>query len=291
MKNRKFAFMASLGYASMPPEAVCRSLIDIGYKGVEWTLSHFHPRKTSAKQRSDLVRITKDHGLEISEWVVQQDLVYLDNQLRTDRINLVLECIDAAADVGVPVINLFTGPAAWNPDAPKLSIDISEGQAWDMVLQAFETLVKAAERRQIHLAVEGVWGMLCRDFYTTRFLIDTFDNTYLGVNFDPSHDVLAGNLDVGWMLTQWDKKNRIKHIHLKDAVGIQESGKFVFPLLGEGMVDWQNFAEALDLSSYNGCMSVEFESFTYYRNILDNNAELAAKLSMQQLDKLLPDQN
>ena len=42
--KRRLAFMASLGYAEMPPEAVCRSLSKLGYDGVEWTLNHFSPR-------------------------------------------------------------------------------------------------------------------------------------------------------------------------------------------------------------------------------------------------------
>ena len=68
--------------------------------------------------------------------------------------------------------------------------------------------------------------MLCHDFYTAKFLIDYFNSQYLGVNFDPSHDILAGNMDIGWIIRQWGKE-RIKHIHLKDAVGTQEQGKFV----------------------------------------------------------------
>jgi sugar phosphate isomerase/epimerase len=280
------AFMASLGYAEVAPGAVCESLASLDYDGVEWPFQFFDPRSTTAEDRRMLVTEAERHGLAVSELVVQQDYVTNEPPLREDRILLTLECIDAAADCGVSVVNLFTGPAPWNPASPRIGVDLSEGSAWTMVLDAFERILPRAEDRQVHLAVEGVWGMLCRDYYTTRLLIDHFDSPYLGVNFDPSHDVLAGNLDVGWILRQWDEKRRIKHIHLKDAVGTQEAGKFVFPLLGEGNVDWNAFAGALAASGYDGFVSVEFESFGYYRNVLGNDAEQAARLSMMQIRRL-----
>lgn len=280
------AFMASLGYAQIAPAAVCESLASLGYDGVEWPFQFFDPRRTGAEERRALVDEAERHGLAVSELVVQQDYVTNEPPLREDRILLTLECIDAAADMGVSTVNLFTGPAQWNPSSPKIGVDLAEGDAWTMVLDAFERILRRAEERQVHLAVEGVWGMLCRDYYTARLLIDHFDSPFLGVNFDPSHDVLAGNLDVGWILRQWAGKRRIKHIHLKDAVGTQEAGKFVFPLLGEGNVDWNAFSSALAESGYDGFVSVEFESFGYYRNVLGNDAEEAARLSMMQIRRL-----
>jgi sugar phosphate isomerase/epimerase len=280
------AFMASLDYSHMAPAAVCKSLAALGYQGVEWPFQFFDPRTTTPEQRRALVEEARRHGLRVSELVVQQDYVTNEPPLREDHILLTLDSIDAAAECGVSVVNLFTGPAPWSAASPTIGRDVSEGSAWTMVLDAFERILRRAEEREVHLAVEGVWGMLCRDYYTTRVLIDHFDSPYLGVNFDPSHDVLAGNLDVGWILRQWDEKRRIKHIHLKDAVGIQQAGKFVFPLLGEGHVDWNAFSSALAASSYTGFVSVEFESFGYYRTVLGNDAEEAARLSMMQIRRL-----
>ena len=284
--NRKFAFMASLDFADMSAEAVCETLADIGYAGIEWTLRHFNPRKHAPKDLKELVRITRSHGLDVSELVVQQDLVMKDEDARRDRIRFVMECIQAASEAGITTLNVFTGPVPWIAGTPQVGVDISEGEAWDMVFQAYEAFVREAEKERVSLAVEGVWGMVCRDFYTTRVLIEEFDSPNLGVNFDPSHDVLAGNLDVGWIFTQWDRKHRIKHVHLKDAVGVQELGKHLFPLLGEGNVDWKSFISCLDASSYAGFMSVEFESFAYYRRILGGDPARAASISMEQIRTL-----
>ena len=284
MLNAKLAFMASLGYARRPAAEVVASLKALGYDGVEWTMSHFNPRTKSHAELEELVGQTRDAGLEVSEVCVQQDLITLDEAARQDRIALELECIEAAAATGVKALNFFTGPAPWNPKAPKIPADISEGAAWDMLLDAFDRLVPAAERAGVHIAVEGVWGMLCHDFYTTSHLIRHYGSANLGVNFDPSHDILVGNLDSGWIARQWG--DAIKHMHLKDAVGVAEPGKFIFPLLGEGRVDWKGLFAALHEIGYDGFMSVEFESFTYYNTVLGGDVEEAARISKMQVDRL-----
>ncbi len=286
MDKNRIGYLASLGFARMEPEEVLKSLSELGYKAVEWTLAHFNPRSKSIEELKELFRLTGSFGIEISEVVVQQDFVTFDESARRDRIELVKECIKAAGAVGVKVLNVFTGPAAWNPKAPVLFRDIQEGQAWDMVLGAYDELVPMAEKNDVYLAVEAVFSMLCRDYYTTRVLIDHFDSPHLGVNMDPSHYVLYRN-DAAWAVRQFGGK--IKHVHLKDVVGVPgESGKsFLFPLLGEGLIDWKAFFQALDEVGYEGYASVEFESFTYGRQILGNDPIKTAALSMEQVERLL----
>lgn len=286
MFEDRIGFMASLGFAGMAPAEVVSQLKELGYSAVEWGSAHFNPRTKSAAELRELADITRDGGLAISEVVVQQDYVCLDEAAREDRIALTIETIEACADAGVRTVNLFTGPAPWDPKAPRIPRDISESAAWSLVLDAFTRIVRALQKSNVHGAVEGVWGHLCNDFYTTLPLISAFNSDYLGVNFDPSHDVLKGNLDTGWLVRQWGK-NAIKHIHLKDAVGIQEEGKFLFPFLGEGNVDWKGMFGALAEIGYEGYMSVEFESFTYHNQILGGDTREAARRSIEEVKALL----
>jgi sugar phosphate isomerase/epimerase len=276
--KRKIGFMPNGSYNSMSAEEVCKSLKRIGYDCVEWTQTFASPRQKSVKELKELVRISQDNGLEISEIVVQQDLVLKDEQKRKDNIAYILECIRAYSEAGIDTINLFTGPIPWIDNPLKVGKDISEGEAWGMVFSAFDEILPVAEESGMNLAVENVWGMLCRDFFTNRYLIDHYKSPYLGVNYDPSHDILAGHLDVGWIIENWGKN--IKHVHLKDAVGIQEDRKFIFPLPGEGNVDWKSFHSALDRAGYKGPMSVEFESFVYVAKVLNGDWEKAAELSL-----------
>jgi len=279
----KVSFLAGLDFTKWKALEVVKALKQLGYDGVEWTLAHFNPRTMSRQQLAETVRITRDNGLEISELVVQQNYVWIDEAKRKDAVALTKECIQACGEHNIPVINVFTGPPPWNPQAPKVGKDISEGAAWEMVFRAFDEIVSLAEGGKVCLAVEGVFGMLAHDFYTTKFLIDRYRSFHLGVNHDPSHGILYGNFDVGWVVEQWG--TRIKHVHLKDAVGVPDH--FLFPLLGEGLVDWTAFFGALKQIGYQGFCSVEFESFDYYRRVLGSNPVEAARISMENVRKLM----
>jgi sugar phosphate isomerase/epimerase len=287
MFENRIGFMASLGFASMPAREVAGALKALGYASVEWTAAHFNPRTKSRAELDELVAITRDAGLACSEVVVQQDYVCLDEAARRDRIAYSIETIEACGACGVGIVNLFTGPAPWDPRAPKIGHDVSQGAAWDMIVDAFTGVVAALERCGVRGALEPVFGQFCNDYFTARALLDHIGSAALGVNFDPSHDVLKGTLDTGWLVRQWGV-DRIGHVHLKDAAGIPEMGRFLFPLLGEGNVDWQGMFSALAGIGYEGYLSVEFESFGYYQKVLKGDPVEAARLSMAQVRALLP---
>ncbi|MGQ9731685.1 MAG: sugar phosphate isomerase/epimerase family protein [Candidatus Zipacnadales bacterium] len=278
----QLAYMASLDFATWNPADLCRCLAEIGYRGVEYTLAHFDPRSHSDDEIAAAIQAATESGLTVSEVVVQQDYVTRDEVAREDRITHTIECIEAAARHGVRTLNLFTGPAPWDPHAPRLGKDLNEGEAWELVFDAFDQLVPVAEAKGVQLAVEAVFGMIVRDYYTTLPLMDRYDSPYLGLNFDPSHYELYDN-DIPYAVQQW--RERIFHVHLKDCVGVPgglPGESFIFPLLGEGTIDWAAFFRALDDIGYDGYLSVEFEAFNYYRTVLKNDPVRAAQLSMEQ---------
>lgn len=286
MKRWKLGFMASLDFRFWEAESVVIELSRIGYEGVEWTLYHFNPKSNNLNELQHVVKVTKKHQLEVSEIVVQQDVVSLDEKVRRDRIDLVKRCIEAAGQVGVNMINIFTGPAPWNPEAPRIPKDISEGKAWSMVYEAFNEFVSEAEEHGVYLAVEAVFGHLCHDYYTMKELLDCFDSKYLCVNMDPSHYVLYRN-DLSWVVKRLG--NKIKHVHMKDVIGRHgvHGEDFMFPLLGEGMIEWEGFLKALKSIGYDGFLSVEFESFRYYNTMLNKDPVKAAEISMNHLNRLI----
>lgn len=295
MSEYKIGFKVAEGcsYLEWETEQICQHLKNLGYTAIEWITETLNPYEMSLEEIKSVIKISNDYGLEVSEIVVQKDLLILDEEKRQANIQYVLKCIEVYAKAGIKVINLFTGPRPWISNPVVVGRDISENRAWDMVFEAYDKLVAAAEEHGIQLAVEGVWGHLCRDFFTTQFLINHYNSPALGVNYDPSHDILHGNMDVAWTIRQWGK-DRIKHVHLKDAagwysndtVGQMKDSRFVFPLLGEGKVDWKAFIKAMDEIGYDGAMVVEFESFDYLNNILDGNMQKAAEISMEHVKKL-----
>jgi sugar phosphate isomerase/epimerase len=90
-----------------------------------------------------------------------------------------------------------------------------------------------------------------------------------------------------WVIKQL--KDQIVHCHLKDAVG-KPGGlpgeTFQFPLLGEGEVPWNDYKLALDEIGYDGFLTVEYEAFKYYQQVLHNDPRLAARQSMESVGLL-----
>lgn len=286
MRTWKLAFLTGLGYNSMEPAGVIESLRRLGYDGIEWTINHFDPDKPLSELQ-ELVARTRDAGMEVSRIMAHEDLVSLDEEARRRQIDRIVRVIEAAGECDVATVGTMTGPAPWDPSAPQVGKDISESAAWEQVLEAYDFFIKAAEAANVVVSSEAVFGQVAHDFYSHRYLMEQAASPFHKVNLDPSHGILYGNLDVAWIVHQWGQQ--IAHVHLKDAVGEPVIGRFVFPLLGEGQVDWSAFFAALDAVGYTGFCSIEFESFAYYNRILGGDPEAAARISIQQVEALLTD--
>jgi sugar phosphate isomerase/epimerase len=283
MRKWKLSFLAGFGYSSMEASRVIESLKRLGYEGIEWTTAHFSPDKPLSELQ-ELVEETRDAGMEVSRIMAHEDLVSLDEQVRKRHIDRTVQIIEAAGECGVATVGTMTGPAAWDPSAPKIGTDISESAAWEQVLEAYDIFVRAAEKANVVISSEAVFGQVAHDFYSHRYLVEKAASPFHMVNLDPSHGILYGNLDVSWIIREWSQQ--IAHVHLKDAVGEPVLGRFLFPLLGEGQVDWGAFFTALDEIGYAGFCGVEFESFAYYNRILRGDVEAAASISIQQVEAL-----
>ncbi len=285
----KLGYLPREGFEDWAIEDICRELAAIGYRAVEWSrVTHFKPHEKTPAELKRLVSVPADFGLEVCNIHTELGYVITDEAKRREAIELTKLCIETAADLGVHTVGVTPGPQRWLPNCVRIPEDISEGTAWAMVFDAFEEILQTAEDRQVYLAIEGGWGMIAHDYYTTLPLFDRFDSEYLGINMDPSHGTLCRN-DIPWVIRQWGK--RIRHCHLKDAIGRpgHDGDTFMFPLLGEGLVEWKDFFRTMRDIGYTGAYSVEFESFNYARRILKNDMLAAAKLSWDCIQRLLPE--
>ena len=228
--------------------------------------------------------IKNANGRIYPEEVLKKQVELYQQKIDEKYMRAALKQAEKAAAIGVDTVNLYTGPEPWLPEPLKIGA-VSMTDAWGMVFGAFDTLVPCAEKNGVKIAVENVWGMLAHDLYTNKFLIGHYDSDNLGVNLDPSHDALYGNTDPAFIVKSWGKK--IFHVHVKDAVGVAEPGKFVFPLLGEGVVDFKAFFGALEEIGYDGCASVEFESWAYRANVLGGMHSAYAAPALEFLKKYI----
>ena len=279
MSTWKTAFIP---YGTKDPVEALDVLSKCGYDGVEWAFQlHFISNEDLART----ARLTREKGMEVSDIMCSQDLVSGTKEQKDQRLALILEKIPAASEASIGIVNLFTGPPEW-ASAVRMGRDIKERDAWPYVIDAFNQIVEAAEKNRVMITVEAAFGMLVHDYYTLREFLGNFDSKYLAVNMDPSHLVLYGN-DPALAVRRLGSK--IKHVHVKDVVGKPGTiwQDFMFPMLGEGMVDWKAFFEALCDVGYDGFLSVEFESDNFLKNVWKGDWSKAALASKEQLEALV----
>ena len=228
----------------------------------------------------------KSHGLEITEAGLSGDFIGVDDASRKQTMERIKGEVKLAGDSNIRIVKMITGPAPWNPKAPKLGREMSEGKMWELAIDGANELMEVAEKNQVYVAIEACFGNLCRDYYTTKELLDRVGSKYLAINMDPSHYSLYGN-DIGWVIRRFGDK--IKHVHLKDAIGRagEENVDFMFPLMGEGIVNWKDFFASLKAINFNGYMAIEFESLTYFKTVLGGDGVKTAQFAYDEAKKVI----
>ncbi|MBI2842076.1 MAG: sugar phosphate isomerase/epimerase [Armatimonadetes bacterium] len=270
---------------------VCEDLAKLGYKGVEWKETCFGTGAEACSRLDMAVKATRNAGIEVTDLVILRNLVSPDNWQK--QANDTCEFIKAACGAGVKVVNIASGPVLsgsvpsdewWRPACPDWR------KSWETLEKTMEPIISTAESMGVTIAFEPIAGSLVHDYYSIMELLRRVQSPSLGITMDPSHFLIHDN-DIACAIRQLS--SRICLVHVKDAVGRPGAfGRdFLFPILGEGAINWQEFFAALDDIDYPGWLSVEFESFKYMHEVLKGDALEAARLSKMSYDSLATDKN
>lgn len=180
----------------------------------------------------------------------------------------------AAANLGVPVVNGFTGSSIWHllysfPPVPEATVDAGFADfadRWNPVLDVFEEV-------GVRFGLEVHPTEIAFDIVTAERAVDAVaGRDAFGFNYDPSHLAYQGVDCVEFIRRFGD---RIHHAHVKD-VGWAErpmpSGVFGghlpfghadrywdFRSPGRGRVPFEEVIRALNRTGYQGPLSVEWE--------------------------------
>ncbi|MBK5111682.1 MAG: sugar phosphate isomerase/epimerase [Thermoleophilia bacterium] len=255
--GHEISFIAALDFASRPAAEVRGSLLGAGYDSVEWTMAHVDEMLAPA-----------------SALACQQDLASGGESA----VAITIEAIQKASDAGVGTVNVLTGPNLWEKGARP---DHDE-RAWTQALNGLDLICTEGALRDVRIGLEPCWGNLAHSAETTQRILEAVP---VSVTFDPSHFVMTDD-PIPELIESWG--DRIIHFHLKDAFGREgmDGEDFIFCLLGEGEVPWPETFAALEKIGYEGPMSVEFEAYRYYEQILGSDPEAAAALAMEQVRAL-----
>jgi sugar phosphate isomerase/epimerase len=128
-------------WSSPSTDEAIRVISKAGYSGVEWMLGQ-HFRNT--KDLRNLVNKTRKRGLAVSNIMCWRDLVTKNSKARRRRLKLLQTVLREASELSIPLMNVFTGPMTWNPEFLRIGREISEGEAWEVVVDSFSDLVNSA---------------------------------------------------------------------------------------------------------------------------------------------------
>lgn len=238
------------------------------YAGV----THIDIAGLSNEKVNSIQNLLKEKGVSIS------GLGYYPNPLEADEkkcavyIEHIKKVIDAASKLGLRVINTFIG----KDHQRNLEDNFAKFK------EVWPPIVKYAEDKNVKIGIEN-----CPMFFTSdewpggknlasspaiwRRMFEEIPSASFGLNYDPSHLV--------WQFMDYVKpiyefKNRIFHVHIKDAKVrydlLNEVGILATPLQfhqpklpGLGDVDWGKFFSALTDAGFDGCACIEVEDRAY----------------------------
>lgn len=288
-------------WADLPFEVACQKAADFGYDGIElpcWG-DHFDIGEATGPNAAAYCRSRHEtlakYGLKtyaISNHLVGQGV--LDNidarhkQILPPHVwgdgdpagvnarsaEEMKKTAVAAKNLGVGVVNGFTGSSIWHllySFPPIVPGQIEAGYAllaerWNPILDVFRD-------NGIKFGLEVHPTEIAFDIVSAKRTLDALGNRpEFGFNYDPSH---LGYQGVDYVKFIYEFGDRIYHVHMKDVywsdtlkrVGVfgghvnfgDPERYWDFRSLGHGSIDFEEIIRALNYINYQGPLSVEWE--------------------------------
>ena len=288
-------------WADLPFETIAEKAKAFGYDGIElpcWG-DHFDVTQASGPDASAYCKSRHDtlarHGLKT--WAISNHLVgqcVLDNiderhqqilapylwgdgdpkGVNARAAEEMKRTAIAAKNLGVGVVNGFTGSSIWHllysfpPNTPG---QIDAGYAllkerWTPILDVFTA-------NGVKFALEVHPTEIAFDIVSAKRTLEALDHhPAFGFNYDPSH---LGYQGVDYVRFIHEFSDRIFHVHMKDVywsdqpkragvfgghVNFGDPERFWdFRSLGHGTIDFEEIIRALNHINYQGPLSVEWE--------------------------------
>jgi len=283
-------------WADLALEELTKKASDWGYDGLELACwgDHFDPN-TGARHKGyceeKLSQLDKQ-GLKC--WAISHHLagqLVLDNldarhdafapaklkgqkkEVREWAIETMKNCARAARNMGIDVVNGFTGSSIWHmvySFPPAREDQIQAG--FDLLAKRWNPILDVFAECGVRFALEVHPTEIAFDLVTAERALEALGwRQEFGFNFDPSHLQWQGVEPVKFIEAFPD---RIFHVHMKDCAmtldgrsGIlsshlnfgQPGRGWDFRSLGRGDVDFEEIVRALNRIGYKGPLSVEWE--------------------------------
>jgi len=283
-------------WADLPLEKLAKMASDWGYDGLELACWGDHMDVFKAAEDKDYcknqLRILEKNNLKLyaisnhlagqmvcdlnderSDSFVPEELIGDAEGKRKWAVESMINSAKAAKNLGIDVVNGFTGSSIWHclysyPPVTEAAIEAGYqnfAKLWNPILDVFDEC-------GVKFALEVHPTEIAFDTITAARAVKAIGGRKaFGFNFDPSH-LLWQMVDPAMFINEF--ADRIYHVHMKDAAlqldgrsGIlssnlnfgQQGRGWDFRSLGHGDVDFEEIIRALNHAGYNGPLSVEWE--------------------------------
>jgi len=276
----KIGFVSAI-LADQTFEEVISFAAESGYSCVEimcWPTGKAE-RRYAGVTHIDVTNLTKEKVDSIHKLLKEKDvsisgLGYYPNPLEADDKNAtayiehIKKVIDAANQLGLENVNTFIGRDH------QRNLDDN----FEKFKKIWPPIVKHAEDRKVKIGIENCPMFFSNDEWPGgknlasspaiwRRIFEEIPSANFGLNYDPSHLVWQF---MDYVRPIYEFKDRIFHVHIKDAKVLRENlndvGILAAPLSfhspklpGLGDVDWGKFFSALTDIGYDGSACVEVE--------------------------------
>ena len=184
------------------------------------------------EQANELKKIVSDYGLEF----LSMEEAALDEER-------LIKAFEAAAEMGIPVINV--GPGG------KSDVEEEFQRSIDMLAK----MSVKAEQFGVTLCVKAHVGGAIYNTPTTLRAMELIKSPAFGIDMDPSHIYRAGE-NPEEALPQ--VISRVKHIHIRDCKGRNVGpGKPADQACGRGDIDLFGYCKAMVEANYSGPVCLE----------------------------------
>ncbi|MEW6752437.1 MAG: sugar phosphate isomerase/epimerase [Candidatus Latescibacterota bacterium] len=284
-------------WADLDIETMCQKGQEFGYDGLELACwgNHFEVDKANAaycRDRRELLARYDLKVLAISTHLVGQAVcdridsrhqailppyVWGDGDPEGVRQRAAAEVIAtgrAAKELGIEVVNGFTGSSIWHLvySFPPVSAEMIDNGYQDFA-RRWKPILDEYQRLGVRFALEVHPTEMAFDIASAERTLEAIEwHPAFGFNFDPSH---LGYQGVDYVEFIYRFSDRIFHVHMKDVgwwnrpreVGVfgghtafgDRRRYWDFRSLGRGNIDFEEIVRALNRIGYQGPLSVEWE--------------------------------
>jgi sugar phosphate isomerase/epimerase len=255
----RFGYVSN-GLSDHRLEDALELLAENGYTGVALTLDHIHfdplaprLRARAARLRSELEVLGMDAVVETGARFVldprRKHFPTLVSDGRQRRVDLLCTAVDVAAELGAPVVSMWSGVAPAN-EPPELS--------WDLLVDGCERVLAHAAANGVTLAFEPEPGMLVETLADYERLAERLGHpAALGLTLDIGHIVCLEPMTV----TECVRRGAptLAHVHIEDMKrGVHEHLEF-----GTGELDLEEALAVLTEVGYEGMVAVELSRHSH----------------------------